>query len=129
MPEPADPLDVVLAWHEAVNAGDAVAAGRLVTEDVEVPGPRGAAFGRDALRDWLARVGMTLVPRRAFARGREVVVTADTSPPSGDDAPATVATAFLVVDGGIARIARHPDAPAALADAGLNADDAVDLPG
>ena len=126
----ADPLRIVLSWHEAVNAGDAAAAAALAADDVEIAGPRGATFGREALRDWVDRAGIAMTPQRAFARGGEVVVASATTWSTGaeDADPTGVATAFLVVGGAIARIARHPDVPAALADAGLSSGDVVDLP-
>ena len=42
--------DLVRAFESAVNAVDVDAAAALVTDDVEVGGPRGAARGVEVLR-------------------------------------------------------------------------------
>src|SRR5215207_10043597 len=69
-----DRLEIVRAWHEAVNRGDADALLALSDEDIEVGGPRGSARGSAVLRNWLGRAGIQLEPRRWFASPSELVV-------------------------------------------------------
>jgi ketosteroid isomerase-like protein len=42
-------LETVLAWHEALNAGDADRVASLSHPEVEIGGPRGPARGRQVL--------------------------------------------------------------------------------
>ena len=53
--------EIVGAWHAAVDAGDADRATALVDRKVEVAGPRGSGHGREAVRDWLGRAGISHV--------------------------------------------------------------------
>jgi hypothetical protein len=41
-----DRFEIVRAWHEAVNRGDAEAVVALSHDDIEVGGPRGSALGQ-----------------------------------------------------------------------------------
>ena len=61
-------IDLVGAFEQAVNAGDAEAAAALVTEDVEVAGPRGSASGVEVFRRWVAGSGIALHTQRYFSR-------------------------------------------------------------
>jgi Domain of unknown function (DUF4440) len=47
----AHEIDPVLAWHEALNAGDAERLAALSHPEVELGGPRGPARGRRALKE------------------------------------------------------------------------------
>lgn len=116
-------IEVVKAWHDAVNAGDTDRLAALVHEDIEVGGPRGSGYGIALPRDWVERAGIRLEPERFFQRGDEVVVEQraawrrpDTGKP-GDLQEA--ASSFLVRDGRVRRVMRYPDLAAALAAAGL----------
>lgn len=117
-------IAVVLAWHEALNAGDADCLVGLVHEEVEVVGPRGSGQGVPLLREWVERAGIRLQPGRVFQQGDEVVVeqrAAWRSPDSrqcGD--PLEIASAFQVRDGRIQRIVRYADLKEALAATGLD---------
>src|SRR5918995_3226988 len=94
-----DRLETVRAWHEAVNRGDADAAVALSQDDIEVGGPRGSARGSALLRDWLARAGIQLEPRRWFASPSELVVEQIATWRSPDGTftdPQTIATLFSV---------------------------------
>jgi hypothetical protein len=111
------------AWYEAVNAGDAEAAGRVATEDVRLGGPRGTAQGLDALRGWIAEAGIRLAPVGRHAVGPGVVVAeedatwpgrAGADPPGP---PVRVFSAYLLRDGKVAAVLRHESLDAAL-DAG-----------
>ncbi len=123
---------VVKAWHDALNAGDADRLAALAHEEVEVGGPRGSGRGIALLRDWVDRAGVRLEPGRFFHRDDEVVVeqsamwrAADTGHVSD---PQTVASAFLVRDGLVHRVKRHPDLDAALEAVGLDESNEVRPP-
>ena len=95
-------LDVIEAWHTAVNAGDAPAAGALCTDDVQVGGPRGAGRGRGLLVGWVGHAAVRLQPLRWFC---------------GDDGAGVEQDARWVL--------RHTDLDGALAAAGLTTKDEV----
>ena len=122
-------LDVIEAWHTAVNAGDGVAAGALCTDDVQVGGPRGNGRGRELLVGWVGHAGVHLEPLRWFCGGDGAVVEQDARWVDGGTgeftAPVRVATAFAVADGRICRVLRHTDLDDALAVLGLSSDDEV----
>lgn len=121
-------LAVVGAWQRAANDGDVERLLALSDEDVEVGGPRGTGRGHRLLREWVARAGLHLEPRRTFARADAVVVEqratwrADPGEVAGR---AEVASAFVVVGGRVARVVRHPGLAEALAAAGLGEADEV----
>lgn len=69
----AHPVDIVRDWHEAVNAGDLGRLDGLVTNDVEIGGPRGTSAGRNVLHEWIGRAKTNLVPLRYWTRGDSVV--------------------------------------------------------
>ena len=125
----APDLEAVLAWHEALNAGDAERLAALSHPDVELGGPRGPARGRQVLKDWVSRANVTLAPLRSFQSGRTVVVEeaatwrdAGTGEKTGE---ATVATVFTVEDGLVAALNRHESLEDALRSAGLEESDRV----
>jgi ketosteroid isomerase-like protein len=109
---------IVLAWHAAVNAGDIGRLVNLSTEDVEVGGPRGSGRGVQLLREWFARAGIQLTPRRIYARGRTVVAEQDAAWSASDDQ--RVASLFEVRNGKVQRVARYADLATALQAAGLD---------
>src|SRR5437667_11375051 len=105
-------VEIVLAWHAALNESDVQRLLSLSTDDVEVGGPRGAGRGADLLRDWVARAGVRLEPRRTFGRSEVVVVEQSARWPSADGHLAeaqTVASVFRVNAGRVASGVRHPD--------------------
>jgi hypothetical protein len=112
-------VSVVLKWHAALNAGDAERVVALSTADVEVGGPRGAGRGADVLRDWVARSGIRLAPRRVYAAAETVVVEQDATWPAAEG-PLVLASLFGVRDGRVARVLRFDDLAAALAAGGLD---------
>jgi hypothetical protein len=117
-----DRLETVRAWHEAVNRGDADAAVALSHDDIEVGGPRGSARGSALLRDWLARAGIQLEPRRWFASPSELVVeqVATWQSPDGTVTdPQTIASSFIVENGLVRRTVRYGSLDEALAATGL----------
>ena len=120
-----DAVEVVVAWHEALDAGDTEALLALSHPEVEVGGPRGTSRGLEVLRGWAETSGIQLAVRRVFDRGEVVVAEQDavwTASGASTDAQ-TVATVFVVRDDQIASIVRHPDLTEALRAAGLDASD------
>jgi hypothetical protein len=123
-----DRIEIVRAWHEAVNRGDADAVVALSHDDIEVGGPRGSARGSVLLRDWLARAGIQLEPRRWFASPTELVVEQIATWRSPDDScidPQTIATSFSVEGGLVTRTVRYNSLLEALAEAGLTLQDEI----
>jgi hypothetical protein len=121
-------LDIVVAWHAALNAPDLDALLALSSTDVEVGGPRGSGRGADLLRDWVARAGIHMQPARLFARAGSVVVeeTARWRDENGQlTAPQPAACTFAVSDGQVVSVFRYPDLASALAAAGLDESDNV----
>ena len=121
-------VEPVLAWHAALNECDIVRLLTLSTDNVEVGGPRGSGHGADLLRDWVARAGAHLEPRRIFCRaGAEVVVVEQVARwPSADGHladPQVVASVFRVNDNRVASVIRHPDLPSALEAGSLKISD------
>jgi ketosteroid isomerase-like protein len=116
--------DVVLAWHEALNAGDVERVVALSQPDVEVGGPRGTSRGAQALLDWVGRAGVRLWPGRVFGRGDMVVVEERAEWRSPDTGQVTgaqeVASVFRVRAGRVASITRHASLDEALQAAGLS---------
>ncbi len=126
-------LDLVAAFHEAVNAADAARVLTLVTEDVEVGGPRGSGHGAAMVTDWLARAGIRLTPKRVFGRDATFAVEQDASwkdAAGGAYGPAqTIGTVLRLRDGRIDAVLRYDTLSAALAAAGLSEDDLLPATG
>ena len=122
-------VEAVLAWHEALNAGDAERLASLSHPDVEVGGPRGSARGRQGLRDWVARANVRLEPLQLFRRDQTVVVEEAATwseAPSGETVgEATVATVFALDGGLVVEIFRYDGLGEALRSAGLDRSDEI----
>ena len=121
-----DQFEVVRAWHEAVNRGDADALVALSDDDIEVGGPRGSARGSAVLRDWLGRAGIQLEPRRWFASPSVLVVEQVATWQSQDGTttdPATIASSFIVENGLVRRTIRYDSLSEALVATGLTLQD------
>jgi hypothetical protein len=110
---------LVISWHDAVNARDCARLRALVSENVELVGRRGSAFGADALCAWAEQSGIALAPTEIIERG-DVLVAAEearwrdaSTGEVGDVLP--VATIFEVAEGRICRVARVDTLQAALA--------------
>ncbi len=121
--------DTILAWHEALNAGDAERVASLAHPEVEIGGPRGSARGRQVLKDWVGRANIRLEPLRSFKRGGTVVVeeaaTWRDSQTGETVGEATVATVFTLDGGVVSGIFRHDGLEEALGDAGLDGSDEI----
>ena len=123
-----DRFELVRAWHEAVNRADADALVALSDDDMEIGGPRGSARGSAVLRDWLARSGIQLEPRRGFASPAELVVEQAATwrgPDGASTDPQIVASSFTVDDGRVRRTVRYGSLTEALAATGLSLLDEV----
>jgi len=122
-------VEVVLAWHDALNAGDAERVASLSHSEVEIGGPRGSASGRQVLKDWVARANVSLDPLRVFQRGRTVVAEEAATwrdGRAGETArEATVATVFALDGGLVSGVFRHDGLEDALREAGLDASDEI----
>jgi hypothetical protein len=121
------PLPVVMAWQDAANLGDLARLLELSDPDIEMSGPQGHGRGRDLLRDWLARAGLSLQTQHAFVRGETVVLAQhgtwraqQTGEAAGE---ADLATTFRVNDGRVVQLTRYDSLGAALADTKLDASD------
>ena len=115
-------VQVVLAWHAALNEGEVDRLVALSTDDVEVGGPRGVSSGAELLREWVARARVRMEPLRWQAHDRSVVVLerAQWQTPDGQlTDPQEVASAFRVQDGRVSSVIRYADLEAALAASGL----------
>lgn len=115
-------MDVVRAWHAALNAGDVERLLELSAPDVEVGGPRGSGRGADLLREWVARAQIALEPSRIYARHGTVVVEQNARWRAEDGRliePQVVASIFRVDSGLVTSVLRYADLPAALGAAGL----------
>ena len=116
-------IDIVISWHDAVNAGDSDRVMALSRDDVVVGGPRGTGSGSHLLHEWVARAGIHLEPGRVFHRAGTVVVEERARWRSADDGPMTepqdVASVFLVREGVVASVIRFPDLATALDAGGL----------
>jgi ketosteroid isomerase-like protein len=119
----ASEVCVVAAWHEALNDGDVEGVAELSHPDVEVGGPRGSGRGAQLLRDWVLKASIHLEPRRIFHQGATVIVEQEAvwrSPDTGETTDRqTVASIFVVLDGLVTRVSRHPDLADALRAADL----------
>jgi hypothetical protein len=121
-------LEVVRAWHNAVNRGDVDALVALSDDDIEVGGPRGSARGHTILRDWLDRAGIQLAPVRWFASPAELVVEQVATwrgPEGAPTDPQIIASAFTVENGRVMRTIRYGSLDEALAATGLTVVDEV----
>ncbi len=123
-PHTVPKVGTVLAWHEALNGGDARRLVELSHPDVEVGGPRGTGYGAQLLREWVERANIYLDPGRIFQEADTVVVEqgAKWEPPGtgGPGSAQTVASVFVVRDGLVASVLRYPDVTEALRAAGLD---------
>jgi hypothetical protein len=102
-------------WHASVNAGDLRRSARAVGDPVVVLGPKGVgAITPEQFADWVARSGITLVPRSWHpVSDRLLVVEEDATWPESEG-PSRVATVFRVSHGQVTAALRMPDLTSAL---------------
>ena len=114
-------IQTVIAWHDALNAGDAERLLALSHPNVEVGGPRGSARGTQILREWVDRADIRLEPKRTFGEAGTVVVEQGAEWQSADAGNVQrVASVFVVSDGLVTSVARYPDLASALRAANLD---------
>ena len=127
-PVKRDRVEIVRAWHDSVNRGDADALVALSDAEIEVGGPRGSARGSAVLRDWLDRAGIRLEPRRWFASPAELIVEQVATWPAAGGAvtdPAVLASSFVVEGERVMRTVRYGSLEEALAAAGMSMQDEI----
>ena len=128
--------EIVRTWEETVNTAEIERLLDLSHPEIELVGPRGSAFGRDMLRDWLARAGLSLETQRCFARGETVVneqlgvwralTTGDVM--TGDIvSQAKLASHYRVKNGQVSYVARYDTLQEAFEQSGLSKADEVQL--
>jgi uncharacterized protein YbjT (DUF2867 family) len=125
IPQPANygtaEIQIVTAWHDALNNDDVERLVALSHPDVEVGGPRGSAHGVQILREWVDRANIRLEPGCTFGEAGTVVVEQaaewQSAEPGGIK---TVATVFVVSDGLVTSVVRYPDLASALRAANLD---------
>jgi len=112
-------LQVVKAWIDAINAGDANAAATVSQDQIIVKGPRGQGpMPASALGEWLARSGFSGQPTRWFCGGDGLaVVELEARWPDSPD-PLMVGAMFRVTDGRVAEFARFDEGVSAALSAG-----------
>ncbi|AFM15209.1 hypothetical protein Mycch_0388 [Mycolicibacterium chubuense NBB4] len=106
-------MATVLAWHDALNAGDIDTLLRLSSDDIEIGDAHGAGQGHVALRDWAQSLGATVEAGRIYVNDGVVVVEERITSPAGESRSA--ASAFRVVHDHVTSVFRHDDLAAALA--------------
>ena len=106
-------MATVLAWHDALNAGNLGTLLSLSSDDIEVGDANGAAQGHAALRVWAQDLDGKAEPGRIYVHDGVVVVEQQIISVTGE--VGTVASAFRVVHDHVTAVFRHDDLVAALA--------------
>ena len=114
-------IATVLAWHDALAAGDLDTLEKLSSEDIEVADADGAGQGRQALRQWAASVQSSSALGQMYVH--HGVVVAELTP-AGASSPQAVA--FRVVQDHVTAVFRHGDLAEALSATDLTEADRVD---
>lgn len=114
-------IATVLAWHDALAAGDLDTLEQLSSDDIEVADANGAGQGHQALRGWAASAQVSTGIGRMYVH--DGVVVAELTPAG---AGAAQAVAFRVVHDRVTAVFRHQDLNAALAATDLTEADRVD---
>lgn len=106
-------MATVLAWHDALNAGDLDTLLTLSSDDIEIGDAAGAAQGHAALREWAEALDVKAEPARIYVNDGVVVVEQRILSVTGEEG--TAASAFRVVRDHVTSMFRHDDLAAALA--------------
>ncbi|MEB3031121.1 nuclear transport factor 2 family protein [[Mycobacterium] nativiensis] len=114
-------IATVLAWHDALAAGDLETLEKLSSDDIEVADADGAGQGHQALRQWAASVEATTAIGRMYVHNG--VVVAELTSAGAGSAQAAV---FRVVHDHVTAVFRHDDLDRALAATDLTEADRVD---
>jgi ketosteroid isomerase-like protein len=110
-------IATVLAWHDALNAGDIDTLEAVSADDIEIGDAHGAAQGLPALRAWAQRFTGPVTVGDLYVR--DGVVVAALTLPDGR----TEASAFRVVHDHVTAVFRHPDLASALGATDLTEED------
>lgn len=114
-------IATVLAWHDALAAGDLDTLEQLSSDDIEVADADGAGQGHQALRQWAAAAEVSGGIGRMYVH--DGVVVAELTPVG---AGAAQAVAFRVVHDRVTAVFRHQDLDAALGATDLTEADRAD---
>ncbi|WP_409436124.1 nuclear transport factor 2 family protein [Mycobacterium sp. SMC-14] len=114
-------IATVLAWHDALAAGDLDTLEQLSSDDIEVADANGAGQGHQALRGWAASAQVSAGIGRMYVH--DGVVVAELTPVGAGTAQAV---AFRVVRDHVTAVFRHDDLGHALAATDLSEADRVD---
>jgi hypothetical protein len=122
-------LQLIQAWHTALNTGDVDQLVALVDPNVEIVGPRGTVSGAQVVREWFGRANVRFTPKTYFGRGDTFVVEAlgewispETSEVTGSQMASTV---FIIHNSLITYIARYDALDTALQNANLAQSDVI----
>jgi ketosteroid isomerase-like protein len=118
-------IATVLAWHDALNAGDIDTLITLSSDDIDMGDSHGAGQGHDALREWASSSGVSAEPGRMYVHDGVVVVEERVRYAADPETVTTSASAFRVVHDKVTSVFRHSDLVAALAATDLTERDLV----
>lgn len=113
-------IATVLAWHDALNAGDIETLMTLSSDDIDFGNKHGALQGHAALREWAATADFSAEPGRMYVRDGVVVVEQQVT---SSGTASVAASAFRVVHDKVTSVFRHDDLESALAATELTEDD------
>jgi ketosteroid isomerase-like protein len=117
-------IATVLAWHDALSAGDLDTLVALSSDDIDVGDAHGAIQGHAALREWARSSGMAAAePGRMYVRDGVVVVEQRVRYAADPETITTMASAFRVVRDHVTSVFRHPNLESALAATDLTEED------
>jgi hypothetical protein len=109
-------IATVLAWHDALGAGDVETLEALSSDDIEIGDAHGAAQGHQALRTWASSTRASSELGKMYVHDGVVIVEL-----SGIN----TALAFRVVRDHVTSVFRHQDLASALAATELTEADLV----
>jgi hypothetical protein len=66
-------VSIIQQWHIALNTGNTQQLSSLVSEDLQIGGPKGVVTGVNQLLEWVERAKVHLIPKRYFAHLNTVV--------------------------------------------------------
>ena len=123
----SSPLDLIVAWHDAVRDQDLEAVSALVHPDVTVGGPKGSGHGVELMTEWVQNSGIVLEIGSFLQRGLTFVIAQEATWPdpdagTGRTQPVSVASVFVVLGARISKVLRFDDVDAALAASGFRGD-------
>ena len=116
-------IATVLAWHDALSAGDLDTLVSLSSDDIEIGDAHGAAQGHAALREWAGRSHAAIEVGRIYYHDGVVVVEEQLTSTTDPSDVRNTASAFRVVRDHVTAAFRHDDLTTALAATELTDDD------